>query len=109
VISDQTGRLTFTSELARATRHLLDTGAPFGTYNLTNAGDPMSWADIARLVFERCGRSGADVTDTTTEEWGRGKQVSPRPLASALDLSKIEATGFTPEDQLTALDRYLRG
>ncbi|MCW2853331.1 MAG: NAD-dependent epimerase/dehydratase family protein, partial [Nocardioides sp.] len=33
VVDDQIGRLTFADELARATRHLLDTGVPYGTYN----------------------------------------------------------------------------
>ena len=31
VVDDQIGRLTFTAELARATRHLLETAAPHGT------------------------------------------------------------------------------
>ena len=48
VVDDQVGRLTFTSELARATRHLLDVGAPYGTYNVSNGGDPTSFADVAR-------------------------------------------------------------
>ena len=43
VVDDQVGRLTFTDELARATRHLLDTGAAYGTYNVTNGGEPTSW------------------------------------------------------------------
>ena len=38
VVGDQTGRLTFTAELSRATRHLLDAGAEHGTYNLSNGG-----------------------------------------------------------------------
>ncbi len=38
VVNDQFGRLTFTSELARAIRHLTETGAPYGTYNVTGAG-----------------------------------------------------------------------
>ena len=40
VVDDQVGRLTFTADLARAIRHLLDTGAPYGTYNVTGAGEP---------------------------------------------------------------------
>ena len=51
VVADQVGRLTFADELARATRHLLETGAPYGTYHVTNGGPPMSWADVAREVF----------------------------------------------------------
>ena len=68
----------------------------------------MSWAEIAGEVFERSARSRDDITPCTTEEYGAGKEMSPRPLTSTLDLSKIEATGFTPEPALTALARYLQ-
>ena len=112
VVSDQVGRLTFTGELSRATRHLIDSGADFGTYNLSNGGPAMSWAEIARAVFERSGRSGSDVSETTTAEYAagvldKGNPFAPRPLRSAMSLAKIRATGFEPEDALVALDRYL--
>lgn len=112
VVSDQIGRLTFADELSRATRHLFSAGAAFGTYNISNAGDPMSWATIAREVFTRCGRSGDDVSETTTAEYAagvleKGGPFAPRPLQSAMSLDKIRATGFEPEDALAALDRYL--
>ena len=110
VVDDQRGRLTFTSELARATRHLVDVGAPYGTYNLSNAGPVMSWAEVARSVFALAGRDAGDVTPVSTETYFAGRtEVSPRPLNSALRLAKIEATGFSPEDATTALERYLSG
>jgi dTDP-4-dehydrorhamnose 3,5-epimerase len=37
----------------------------------------------------------------------KGNPLAPRPLLSAMSLAKLQATGFEPEDQLTALDRYL--
>jgi dTDP-4-dehydrorhamnose 3,5-epimerase/reductase len=107
VISDQVGRLTFTSELSRATRHLLDSAAAYGVYNVTNAGPAMSWADIASAVFERSGRSAADVMRCTTEEYAAGKAIAPRPANRLLSLAKIEATGFVPTDAIAALDEYL--
>lgn len=107
VVDDQYGRLTFTGELARATQHLLAVAAPFGTYDVTNSGPTMTWCDIAREVFELCGRSRADVSPTDTASYGAGKTLSPRPLHSTLDLSRIEATGFEPEDAGVALRRYL--
>ncbi|HXH77240.1 bifunctional dTDP-4-dehydrorhamnose 3,5-epimerase family protein/NAD(P)-dependent oxidoreductase [Nocardioides sp.] len=112
VVSDQVGRLTFASELSRATKHLIDTGAPFGVYNVSNAGPVMSWAEIAREVFTRSGRSAADVSETTTAEYAagvldKGSPFAPRPLKSGMSMTKIRATGFEPEDALSALDRYL--
>jgi dTDP-4-dehydrorhamnose 3,5-epimerase len=112
VVSDQVGRLTFASELARATRHLVDTGAAYGTYNVSNAGPAMSWAEIAREVFTRSGRDASDVSETTTAEYAasvldKGNPFAPRPLHSGMSLDKVRSTGFEPEDALAALDRYL--
>jgi dTDP-4-dehydrorhamnose 3,5-epimerase len=108
VVGDQTGRLTFTAELSRATRHLLDVGAEHGTYNLSNGGTVMSWAEIAQAVYRLSGRDASDVTATTTAAYFADKpEASPRPLNSAMSLAKIEATGFVPEDAMVALERYL--
>jgi dTDP-4-dehydrorhamnose 3,5-epimerase len=107
VVDDQVGRLTFTTELARATRHLLDVGAAHGTYNVSNGGAPTSFAAIAKAVFELAGRSAGDVTPVTTKEYFAGKELAPRPLRSVMDLSKLRATGFEPEDARAALERYV--
>jgi len=95
VVDDQVGRLTHTANLAAAIKHLLDVGAPYGTYNCTDGGDPVSWADIAQAVFAAHGRSPQDVTRVTTQEYYAGKtMIAPRPLRSVLDLAKLEATGY---------------
>ncbi|HWU23544.1 MAG TPA: bifunctional dTDP-4-dehydrorhamnose 3,5-epimerase family protein/NAD(P)-dependent oxidoreductase [Nocardioides sp.] len=107
VVDDQLGRLTFTPELARAIRHLVDRAAPYGTYNCTNSGEIRSWAAYARRVFELSGRRPEDVTATTTEQYAAGRPVAHRPAHSALDLSKLAATGFTSVDADTALTAYL--
>lgn len=112
VVADQVGRLTFTDELVRATRHLMESGAAAGTYHVSNGGPAMSWAEVAQAVFERSGRSADDVTPITTEAYAagvldRGEPFAPRPLHSAMSLDKIRATGFEPEDALVALERYL--
>lgn len=108
VVDDQIGRPTFTADLAAGIRHLVGTGAPFGTYNLTNDGDPVSWADLAAAVFEARGRSAGDVGRVSTEEYFADKPgAAPRPLNSVLDLGRIRATGFAPRDWRTALDEYL--
>ena len=107
VVSDQVGRLTFTSDLAAGIIHLLTSDAPFGTYNLSGEGPVMSWAEVAARVFELCGRERADVTFVTTEEYFAGRDAAPRPLSSVLDLSKIEATGFTPADSSRRIEEYV--
>jgi dTDP-4-dehydrorhamnose 3,5-epimerase len=107
VVDDQVGRLTFTTELARATAHLLDTRAEHGTYNVTNGGDPMTWHAVAAEVYALAGRDREDVARTTTAAYAAGKDLAPRPEHSVLDLRKIEATGFVPEPAQRALSRYV--
>ncbi|MDR1151383.1 MAG: bifunctional dTDP-4-dehydrorhamnose 3,5-epimerase family protein/NAD(P)-dependent oxidoreductase [Bifidobacteriaceae bacterium] len=100
VVDDQRGRLTFTQDLAAGIVHLLQTGAPYGLYNLTSAGPPRTWAEIAAQVFSLVGADPAAVTPVSTAEYfaGAAGPVAPRPANSMLDLTKIEATGFTPDD-----------
>lgn len=107
VVADQVGRLTFTSELVRAIDQLLSKQAPYGTYNVTNGGEPVSWADITREIF-RLAEFDLTVTDTTTEQYFASKTgVAPRPLNSTLDLTKLETTGFTPKDWREDLQQYV--
>jgi dTDP-4-dehydrorhamnose reductase/dTDP-4-dehydrorhamnose 3,5-epimerase len=107
VVDDQYGRLTFTGELARAIQHLLDVQAPYGTYNVTNSGEVMTWADIARLVFAARGKPSDAVQSVTTAEYGVGKTLAPRPMHSTLALDKITATGFQPVAAREDLQAYL--
>ena len=69
----------------------------------------MSFNGWAREVFRLSGREPEDVGKVTTEEYYAGKDgLSPRPLRSVMDLSKLRATGFEPEDARVALERYVR-
>ena len=109
VINDQIGRPTFTDELAAAIAHLLETHAPYGTYNLSAAGEPASWADLARAVFSAGGHDPERVTRVSTAEYTRGKSTAPRPPHSTLDLTKITEAGFRPAPWPDSLARYLNG
>lgn len=109
VVADQIGRLTFTSELVRAVDHLLSNKSSYGTYNVSNGGGPASWADITRKLFELSGHTELTVTDTTTEEYYRGKDgIAPRPLQSTLDLAKLNATGLESRDWYDDLKEYIK-
>ena len=107
VVDDQLGRLSFTDDIAAGIVHLLRERPEFGTYNLSNEGPVMSWAEIAKLVYAQTGHDAERVTGITTAEYFAGKAAAPRPLNSALALDKIEATGFTPRDARQALEAYL--
>ena len=109
VVGDQIGRLTFTDELVRGINHLLAVKAPFGTYNLSGSGRPVSWAEVTRAIFKDGGWGDLTVTDTTTQEYFADKpDAAKRPLESTLSLDKIEATGFQPTDWRTDLTQYVK-
>jgi dTDP-4-dehydrorhamnose 3,5-epimerase len=108
VVNDQIGRLSFTKDIAGSIKHLLATKAPYGTYNVSNSGQPASWAQIAQKVYELSGKSASDITGITTAEYFAGKEnIAPRPLQSTLDIAKITEMGYTPEDWEMALRDYL--
>lgn len=108
VVSDQVGRLTFTNELVRAIDHLLTNGAAYGVYNVTNSGEPASWADITREIFSLAGYDSLTVTNTSTSEYFANKpEAAPRPLHSTLNLDKLTATGFASSDWKYDLASYI--
>lgn len=108
VVDDQIGRLTFTDTLVDGIEQLLAGKAPYGTYNLSNDGEPASWATITGVIFAELGRHDLTVTGITTAEYYAGKPgIAPRPLQSTLDLSKIEAVGVKPADWREALQSYI--
>ena len=118
VVDDQVGRLTFTETMAGAIFHLLGyragdmeptAPAPYGLYNCTNSGDAASWAKIAAMVFERANGNGDAVKPVSTADYYGNAvgPVAPRPEHSALDLSKLESTGFAPADWHERLGTYM--
>lgn len=108
VVNDQFGRLAFTEDIATAIKHLLDSKAPFGTYNFTNEGANVSWEQVAKEVFSLTNHDPQRVSGISTAEYFSGKQgVAPRPLNSALDLSKIKNTGLEIPTWYDRLSDYL--
>jgi len=106
VVADQFGRPTFTTELARIIDYLLKSKAPWGTYNASNSGDIVNWADFARAILQDAG-SQTQVTNTTAAEYFAGKVAAQRPKYSSFDLSKLEALGFKPRDWRLDLKDYI--
>lgn len=113
VVDDQVGRLTFSTELAAAIRHLLEAGAS-GVHHVSSSGPALSWCALARHVFALCGRDPDDVVPVSSDTWAadvqrRGRPApAPRPAHSALRLDRLEATGFSPRDGMSGLADYVR-
>ena len=110
VVDDQLGRLTFTRDMAQAIFHVLGTHAPYGTYDCTGSGAVKSWADIARAVFEAANGNGDRVVPVSTADYyaSAAGPIAPRPVHSALDLSKLEAAGFHMPDWEEELGEYIK-
>jgi dTDP-4-dehydrorhamnose reductase len=109
VVNDQFGRLSFADDIASGIIHLLASASPFGTYNLSNEGPVVTWADIAKRVYELTGNDPERVTGVSTQEYFAGNAVAPRPRFSALDLGKLSLSGFVPRKADEALVAYLAG
>ena len=109
VVDDQIGRLTFTDGMAKAIFHLLGTNALYGTYNCTCSGEPASWADIAREVFELRNGNGEAVRAVSTEKYclKSDSRTALRPLDSLLAVNKLESIGLHVPDWQNELRAYL--
>lgn len=76
--------------------HLLDSYAGYGTYKLTNAGSPQSWANVAKQVFELTGHDPQRVTPASTVANFGAKAHAPRPSYIVLNLEKIQSVEWAP-------------
>ena len=110
VVNDQFGRLTFTSELVAIIQHLLDSKAPYGTYNASNSGVVKSWADITRDIFDLSEHGHLNVTGISTEEYfaDAKTKIAPRPTHSDFNLDKLHSTGFESTDWDIQLKDYIK-
>lgn len=107
VVNDQIGRPTFTPVLAQAISHLLSSNSQYGTYNVTNDGEPVSWAGFAKEIYEVAGKNVV-VTGISTDEYFKGKEnIAPRPKNSVLYLDKSHKAGIITPRWKDSLKEYL--
>ena len=102
VVNDQWGRPTYTPDLAEATWRLLAEPAR-GTLHLTSGGDPATWYDVARVVFEAAGAPEL-LSACTTAEYATPAR---RPAYGVLDASRVEmVAGVTMREWREALRAF---
>ena len=67
-------------------------------------------ADIARAVFEAANGNGEKVVPVSTADYyaSAAGPIAPRPVHSALDLSRLESVGFHMPDWEEELGEYLK-
>jgi dTDP-4-dehydrorhamnose reductase len=102
VFVDRTVSPTYTADIARATRSLIERGLAPGTYHCVNAG-AASWMEIAEEAARRLGRElrAKPLTLATAN------LKAPRPRYCALSPSKLAAAGIAMPRWQDAVRRYL--
>jgi dTDP-4-dehydrorhamnose reductase len=102
VFTDRIVSPSYTADVARATRHLLESGAAPGVYHCVNAGHA-SWYEVAqeaaRLLYVT-----PRLVPITTDQM---PLKAPRPRFCALATKKLAAAGFPMPTWQDALGRWL--
>ena len=102
VFVDRTVSPGYTTDIAAATRALVEQGAAPGVYHCVNAG-PTSWADIAAEAARLLGLP-IDMKPITLESVALPAR---RPKYSALSVAKLAAAGIAMPPWQDALARHL--
>jgi dTDP-4-dehydrorhamnose reductase len=101
VVTDQIGQPTWTRDVARMIRSLLESSVTSGFFHATNAGQA-SWWEFARRLFELAGWDPERVLPTTSETFVR---PAPRPAWSVLGHDNWEKNDLpAPRHWRAALD-----
>ncbi|MDR3586015.1 MAG: dTDP-4-dehydrorhamnose reductase [Desulfosporosinus sp.] len=88
VVNDQMGSPTYTVDLARFLKNLMQTEL-YGIYHATNAGS-CTWYEFACAIFEESGME-VELSPCTTQAFPR---PAPRPAYSVLDHMGIRLSGL---------------
>jgi dTDP-4-dehydrorhamnose reductase len=104
VVSDEVLTPTYTVDLARQLRTIIEKEPPFGIYHATNGGR-CSWFDFAGEIFRAAGVT-VDLRPISSREWNA---PAKRPANSVLNNDALTTHGCdVMPDWRDALARYLR-
>jgi dTDP-4-dehydrorhamnose reductase len=90
VVTDQLGQPTWTGDLARQIRLVMESDAPAGVYHGTNSGQ-CSWFEFARAIFAEVGLDPERVLPTDSSTFVR---PAPRPAYSVLGHERWATVGL---------------
>jgi dTDP-4-dehydrorhamnose reductase len=100
--SDRVVTPSYMGDVALATRHLVETGAPGGVYHCVNSGQD-TWDRVAGEVARRLGVPARIVPVTLADV----KMRAARPRYCALSNAKLAAAGYAMPTWQDALHRWL--
>jgi dTDP-4-dehydrorhamnose reductase len=104
VVDDQRGSPTYTVDLAKAIKTLLDTSSAQGIYHVANLGS-CTWFDFAKKILEIANNT-VKIVPISSKEFGRPAQ---RPPYSVLDCKRfLDATGSNLRSWEVALREYMQ-
>lgn len=103
VFVDRVVSPSYVVDIAAATRHLLECGAPAGVYHCVNSGSA-TWRDIAIEVARLLGVAEPRLVGVRLRDLALRAE---RPLFCALDNGKLVSTGFAMPNWQDALRRWL--
>lgn len=92
VVDDQRGAPTWTRDLAKGLKALMEKMPKYGIYHITN-GENCSWREFAMAIGKAYDRPRLRVDALTTEQFGRPAR---RPLNSCLNNEKMVKAGLNP-------------
>jgi dTDP-4-dehydrorhamnose reductase len=103
VFHDRTLSPSFVDDVADATRFLVTSGAPPGTYHCVNTGSA-TWHEVALHVASLLSKADAQITPVSVADV---PLKAPRPQFAALSNAKLAEAGFSMPHWQDALRRYL--
>lgn len=102
IVSDHVASPTFAPALASRSIDVLEKNLD-GIFHI-GGGEPISWFDYAKLIFEKAGVT-ADLNPTNEREY---RTAARRPRYSALDNARLRECGIAPMPPLAqAVEEYL--
>jgi dTDP-4-dehydrorhamnose reductase len=106
VFTDRVMSPTYVIDAARATRELLERGAPPGLYHCVNSGC-CTWLELAQEMMHLLG-VGLDAARLIPISTSEAKLRAQRPQYCVLSNEKLRSIGVSMPDWRDALGRYLK-
>ena len=103
VFTDRVVSPSHVGDIAAATRHLVETGAPYGLYHCVNDG-VATWYEVAQAAADLLGVAPRLVATTTDQVTLK----AARPRYCALSPAKLAAAGFPMPHWRAALARWIK-
>ncbi len=94
VVDEELSNFTYTPDLARQTKYLIEQNFSSGIYHITNEGAPVTWCAAAVILFDLAGQKDIKVVPVSSDKFPR---PAKRPKCSILINTKLPPLRPWPE------------